>query len=179
MEWEQMQLQGLIKLKPKVFSDNRGFFFQSYQKPQYQKIGIYSDFVQDNCSFSKKNTIRGLHFSQGEVQDKLVSVLLGKILDVAVDIREDSTTFGQYEAVILDDKNNHQLFIPHGFAHGFCVLSETATVCYKVSTCYRPEKEKSIHYADPAIGIDWPIDNPVLSDKDKSSPLLEQVFCKL
>lgn len=172
MHIEDLFLKGLKKIKPQVFFDPRGYNYEGYQMPRYHSFGINSTFVQDNVSLSKKNTIRGMHFSH---QDKLVFVLEGKILDVAVDVRKDSKTFGQYEAVILDDENHFQLFIPQGFAHGFCVLSESATVFYKLNAPFDPAREKGFLWNDPTINIDWPISNPILSTRDQSNPLFSSL----
>jgi dTDP-4-dehydrorhamnose 3,5-epimerase len=154
-------LKGLILLTPRLFQDQRGYFLESYR----QDSGL--SFVQDNISFSVKNTIRGLHYQVGPGQAKLVQCLSGSILDIAVDIRPDSPTFGQYEAVELS--NVKQLYIPIGFAHGFCVLSDTALVHYKVSSYYDPQLERSIRWNDPTLNIQWPVQDPILSDKDRSA----------
>jgi len=171
-----LTLEGLKLITPKVFFDERGFFKESYQKPLYHERGIDCDFVQDNHSFSKKGTIRGLHFQTFPGQAKLISVVHGKIFDVAVDIRPDSSTFGKWEGVFLDDIEHKQLFIPIGFAHGFCVVSETAHVVYKVSTLYDPKHEKGFRFDDPQIGISWPIEAPMVSERDRLAPFFYEVF---
>lgn len=169
---ENLSISGLKVVEPRIFRDERGAFWESYRQPLYLESGIAATFVQDNCSFSRRHTIRGLHHQQG--QSKLVSVIHGTIWDVAIDIRPDSPTFGKYAAVELDGETRRQLFIPAGFAHGFCVLSETALVQYKVSEVYNPSLEGSIRWNDPEIGIDWPCTEPILSERDRTSPFLHQ-----
>lgn len=175
-ELKELSLKGLKLIQPKVFGDERGKFYEGYRKPFYAMLGIDCTFVQDNFSFSKKNTIRGMHFQSIPGQAKLVSVILGKILDVVVDIRPDSPTFGKSEQVILDDSLHQQLFIPVGFAHGFAVLSDTAIVTYKVSSLYDPKFEKSFRYDDPDINIHWPIKQPIVSERDRSAPSFKQAL---
>lgn len=174
MKKKEYSIKGLKLLTPDIKEDNRGFFVESYKKSLYESLNI-PEFVQDNHSFSKRGVLRGLHFQKGSGQDKLVTVIHGKIFDVAVDIRKDSKTFGKWISCILDDVNQHQFFIPAGFAHGFCVLSEEAHVTYKVSTYYDPELEGAILWNDTDINIDWPIKDPILSDKDKNNPLLREI----
>ncbi len=174
MQVKTLRLAGLKLILPQVFSDERGFFFESYQEDRYLQEGI-GPFVQDNVSFSHKNTIRGLHFQSHPGQAKLVSCLQGEIWDVALDIRLGSPTFLQWEAVLLNDQNRHQFYIPVGFAHGFCVLSEVAHVQYKVSTNYNPDTEKTIRWNDPEIAIAWPTQNPILSPRDSASPVFKEV----
>lgn len=169
-----LPLEGIKLVVPKIFADDRGFFFESYNKNVYEQLGITTSFVQDNTSFSKYGTIRALHFSPG--QAKLIRCVQGEIWDVAVDIRKTSETFGKWWAEKLDDKSHHQLFIPDGFAHGYCVLSDTALVHYKVSTFYNPKTEYSIRWNDPTIGIEWPIINPTLSPRDQTSPFFKEIF---
>jgi dTDP-4-dehydrorhamnose 3,5-epimerase len=172
MEVRDLSLEGVKKIRPKVFFDDRGFFRETFRKPLYLQAGIDPDFVQDNHSFSKRGTIRGMHFQRSPGQAKLVSVMEGKIFDVVVDIRRGSPTFGKWEGVYLDASEGDQLFVPVGFAHGFCVVSEHAHVCYKVSSVYDPAEERSFRYDDPLVGIVWPIDEPLLSGRDLTSPLL-------
>lgn len=162
-------LPGIILVQPRIHADKRGFFLESYVKGKYEKIGIREDFVQDNHSFSTKGTLRGLHFEEGEGQAKLVRVTRGEVFDVAVDIRPKSPTFGNWIGIHLSDKNHKQIYIPVGFAHGFCVLSDSAEVLYKCSSNYCPEKEKGIMWNDHDIGIVWPIKKPVLSERDKNN----------
>ena len=170
-----MKVAGLKIFKPRIFVDERGYFYESYSKSLYDPEGLPS-FVQDNVSFSCQHTIRALHYQKTPGQAKLVSCLKGKIFDVAVDIRPDSPTFGRWEAFELDDQSHEQLFIPVGFAHGFCVLSETALVHYKVSAVYDPATECSIRWNDPTIRIAWPTASPLLSLRDQKSPFFQEVF---
>ncbi len=170
-----LPLSGLKVVEPRIFRDGRGCFWESYHQSIYTESGIAVQFVQDNCSFSKRDTIRGLHYQRK--QAKLISVIHGVIWDVAVDIRPGSPTFGQYAAIELDDQIRRQLFIPDGFAHGFCVLSETAVVQYKVSEVYSPSQERSIRWNDPTIAIAWPCSEPILSERDRTSPFLDSAGC--
>lgn len=177
MEVKKLRLSGLKLIFPQIYADNRGFFKESYQQDRYEKFDIQTHFVQDNHSFSKKNVLRGLHYQLDPPQEKLVWVTQGTIFDVAVDLREDSPTFGQWEGVYLDGESHAQLFIPSGFAHGFCVVSEEgAHVNYKVSALYNGSTEKSVRYDDPALGIEWPVETPILSVRDQSAPFLSEVF---
>jgi len=171
-----MRLSGLKLITPQIFPDERGLFFESFNAPFYSSLGIEIPFIQDNISFSRRGVIRALHYQSSPGQAKLVSCLQGKIWDVAVDIRPGSSTFGQWEAVILDDVSHHQLFIPVGFAHGYCVLSETALVHYKVSALFDPKTECSIRWNDPDFGIQWPIKNPILSLRDQQSPFWKEII---
>lgn len=175
MQVFDLSLKGLKLICPRVFEDERGFFYESFRCNRYQDCGIEVPFVQDNVSFSKKGTIRGLHFQSVPGQDKLVSCIHGEIWDVAVDLRPDSKTYLKWEAVTLSDKNHKQFFIPKGFAHGFCVLSKEAHVQYKVSSYYNPESEHSIRWDDPMIDIHWPTKEPILSPRDQTSPLLKEM----
>lgn len=176
MEIISLRLEGLKKISPKIYSDERGFFSESYQKPLYARHGIATAFVQDNISFSKQGTIRALHFQSHPGQAKLVSCIQGKIWDVAVDIRPNSPTFGQWEALELDDETQNQFFIPVGFAHGYCVLSKEAKVFYKVSSIYDPKNECSIRWNDPDLNIPWPFSSPCLSLRDQSSPFFKELL---
>lgn len=171
----ELSLKGPKLIKGKVFHDERGFFWECYRKPLYASWGI--DFVQDNHSYSKENTLRGMHFQKSPGQAKLLSVLHGKIFDVVVDIRADSPTFKCWEGIILDAQNHEQLFIPVGFAHGFLVLSEDAHIFYKVSNFYDPLQEKTFRFDDPEIGIKWPAKKFLVSPKDLSAPLFNEVVC--
>jgi dTDP-4-dehydrorhamnose 3,5-epimerase len=172
MEIVALPLAGLFLVKPKVITDSRGFFQESYRKDALEKAGIHVDFVQDNHSRSGQNTVRGLHFQRpsavGPGQAKLLRVTMGKVFDVAVDIRKGSPTFGQWHGEILDENNAHQLYVPVGFAHGFCVMSERADVLYKVSTVYDPATESGFQFDDAKVGVKWPAtrDNAVLSKRD-------------
>ena len=156
----------VVLLEPKVFGDARGFFVETYREEKLQALGFNWRFVQDNHSRSIQGVLRGLHYQIGRPQGKLVHVVRGEIFDVAVDIRRDSRTFGRWVGMKLDDKSLRQVYIPPGFAHGFCVLSEIADVVYKCSDFYSPGHELTILWNDPEIGIDWPISEPLLSEKD-------------
>lgn len=151
---------------PEVFGDSRGFFQETFQAEKYREAGITVPFIQDNWSRSKKGTLRGLHYQLPNPQDKLVWAVSGEIYDVAVDVRRGSPTFGQWVGVILSSANHHQLFIPAGFAHGFCVMSDEADFMYKCSANYSPKDEKGILWSDPALNIPWPAENPILSKRD-------------
>jgi dTDP-4-dehydrorhamnose 3,5-epimerase len=175
MEVSDLRLSGLKLVKPKLFKDQRGFFLESFQQSAYEAKGIDCGFVQDNHSFSKKGCIRGMHFQSFPGQAKLVRVAVGKVYDVAVDIRPLSPTYGQWEGVILDDQNHHQLFIPVGFAHGFCVLSDEAHVLYKVSTPYEAKFEKGFRWDDPTVKIEWPIETPLVSERDQQAPFFQEM----
>ena len=176
MEVINLSLKGLKLVIPKVFRDGRGYFLESFHASKYKEAGIECDFVQDNYSFSKRGTIRGMHFQSEPGQAKLISVAVGRIYDVAVDIRTESPTFGMWQGIYLDEKERRQLFIPVGFAHGFCVVSDEAHVTYKVSSEYNAETEKGFHCQDSQVGISWPITRPILSEKDLKSPAFRELF---
>jgi dTDP-4-dehydrorhamnose 3,5-epimerase len=164
------EITGLLIIEPDVFTDDRGYFFESYSKLQYNDFGITDEFVQDNYSKSKKGTVRGLHYQVSDkAQGKLCQVIEGEVLDVAVDIRFGSPTFGKYFSVILNSEKKTQLWIPTGFAHGFSVLSEEAVFAYKCSNYYSKHHERSILFNDPDLNINWSIDNPIVSQKDLSA----------
>ena len=169
MEYIATELQGVFVIQPKVFNDERGYFFESWKKEEFEKHVGKVDFVQDNESKSSFGVLRGLHYQKGEAsQAKLVRVIKGRVLDVAVDLRKSSPTFGKYVAVELSDENKKQLFIPRGFAHGFLVLSDEAIFTYKVDNVYAPQHEASIRWNDEQIHIEWPIDSKdvLTSEKD-------------
>ncbi len=171
---ESDKIKGLIEVTPKVFEDNRGYFFESYREELFQKNGIAERFVQDNQSFSTKGVLRGLHYQRAPfAQGKLVRVIMGSVLDVAVDIRPDSPTFGQYEAFLLTAQNQKMLYLPPGFAHGFVTL-EDAIFTYKCTNLYDKASEGGIIYNDPALNIDWGITDPVVSEKDLILPVLSE-----
>jgi dTDP-4-dehydrorhamnose 3,5-epimerase len=170
------RLRGLLTVEPDVFRDERGFFLETFSRSRLAEAGIDVEFVQDNHSRSIRDTVRGLHFQVGSGQAKLVRVARGRIWDVAVDIRKDSPTFGDWEAFELDDEQNRQLFVPVGFAHGFCALTELADVCYKVSAPYDAALERGVRWDDPRIGVRWPTSNPHLSDRDRNNPPLEEAI---
>ena len=171
----ESSLKGVMIIKPDVFQDNRGFFMETYQKDKYEKSDLKTVFVQDNLSYSSRGTLRGLHYQHPYPQAKLVQAIKGEIYDVAVDIRIGSSTFGQWAGVRLSDENRLQLYVPEGFAHGFCVLSNTASVIYKCSDFYTPHCEGGIVWCDPDLGIEWPLRDPLLSKKDGGYPLLKEI----
>lgn len=168
-------LEGVMEIVPSVFPDSRGFFFESYNHKRYQDIGIEDTFVQDNISYSIKDTLRGLHLQHPNGQGKLVQVIRGEIIDVAVDVRIGSTTFGQWVAAHLSETNKKQLYIPKGFAHGFCVTSKDAHVLYKCTEFYSPGNELGILWSDPFLGISWPTKAPLLSPKDSQNLPLREI----
>jgi dTDP-4-dehydrorhamnose 3,5-epimerase len=170
-------ISGLLIIEPSIFGDDRGFFVETYNEPRYQAMGISGDFVQDNLSQSKKGVLRGLHYQAPPfAQGKLVSVLSGAVLDVAVDIRFGSPTFGQYVAVELTGKNKKQLWIPAGFAHGFLTLEDNTLFSYKCTNVYSPENDRGLRYDDPSIDIQWPdIGQLTISEKDRAQPKLSDI----
>lgn len=175
-EFEKSALDGIVLIQPKRFGDARGSFEECYHRRDFEAQGIHVDFVQDNTSFSIKGTIRGLHFQKApHGQAKLLKVLNGRVLDVAVDIREHSATFGKHIAIELSAESGNMIYIPEGFAHGFSVLSETAIVHYKTSNYYHPQAEGGIFYRDPELAIDWKTDAPLVSPKDEALPLLNTI----
>ncbi len=175
MKITKTKLDGVLILEPKVFGDHRGFFMETYNAKLFQEFGLDINFVQDNHSLSiPAGTLRGLHYQlEPKAQTKLVRCTRGAIYDVAVDIREGSPTFGEWVGVILSEHNKRQLLIPKGFAHGYCTLVEHTEVNYKVDEFYSPEHDRGIFWNDPALGIDWPVSDPVLSEKDQVHPLLK------
>lgn len=169
----ETKLQSCVVIEPKVFGDDRGFFLETFQVARYADLaGIILPFVQDNHSRSSKGVLRGLHFQKTKPQGKLVRVIKGEVYDVAVDIRPNSATFGQWESVVLSEENKKQFWVPPGFAHGFIVLSQTADFEYKCTDYYDSTDEGSILWNDPCLDIPWPIKNPLLSEKDMQAPLL-------
>ncbi len=175
MRITETKLPGTLVIEPRIFSDNRGFFFESYHRERYGQYGIKNEFLQDNLSCSIKNTLRGLHYQQPHSQAKLVQVLSGEVFDVAVDIRAGSPTFGKWTGIMLSAENKKQFYIPRGFAHGFCVLSDAAIFSYKCDDIYFPDCEGGILWSDPDLGIDWPVMAPILSDKDNRFPCLKDI----
>jgi len=167
MRIEQTPLPGMLLIEPRVFSDERGFFLESFNEERFRKHGLPEHFAQDNHSRSVKGVLRGLHYQMRYPQGKLVTVISGSIFDVAVDIRRDSPTFGKWHGLTLTSDQPRYAWIPPGFAHGLLVLSEVADVVYKCTELYRPEDENGIMWNDPALGIEWPISRPLLSDKDR------------
>ncbi len=173
-DFEKLSIPEVILIKPKVFVDERGFFMETYKYLDFAKIGIRENFVQDNYSKSARNVLRGLHYQKiPKAQGKLIQCLKGKIYDVFVDIRKEVSTYKQWISMELSEENCHILYIPPGFAHGFLVLSDTAEVTYKCTEEYSFEDERGIIWNDPDIGINWPIKNPILSEKDKVYPRLK------
>lgn len=169
------QIPEVLLIEPEIFVDERGFFFETYQADRYAALGISRPFVQDNMSRSAHGVVRGLHFQHPKCQGKLVTVIRGRVLDVAVDVRRGSSTFGQHVAVELSEENRRQFWVPRGFAHGFAVRSEMADVIYKCDESYSPSDEVAVRWNDPAIGINWGIDAPSLSARDAAAPLLAEV----
>lgn len=172
-------IPGLVVVEPRVFRDDRGFFFEPYNAPRYKAGGIDVDFVQDNHSFSTRGVLRGLHFQKSPGQAKLVRCARGRIWDVAVDLRQGSSTFGKWWGLDLDSDTHRQLFIPVGFAHGFCVLSDEAEVMYKCSSVYDPATEAGVRWDDAEIGVDWPIQDPAISARDQQAPSLKDYLASL
>ena len=172
-------LDGLALIEPDVFGDERGFFLETFRRDAWRDLGVDADFVQHNHSRSAGGTLRGLHFQTSPGQAKLVRCARGRIFDVAVDLRAGSPTFGKWEGHSLDDEDHHQLFVPVGFAHGFCVLSDVADVTYLVSSEYDAETERGIRWDDPEVGVEWPVENPQLSQRDIDAPTLAEVADEL
>lgn len=175
MQIHKTQLPGVLIIEPKIFKDSRGFFFETFNGTRYQECGINKNFVQDNISRSTQGVVRGLHYQLEKPQAKLVTVLRGKVFDVAVDVRQGSPTFGQWTGVELSDENHLQFYIPEGFAHGFSVLSPEADFLYKCSDYYHPQGEAGVIWNDPALNIDWKVANPVLSEKDSQYKPLKDI----
>ena len=169
-------LPEILIIEPSVFQDERGFFMETYQQRRYTEAGIESIFVQDNLSRSVGGTLRGLHYQVKHAQAKLIQVIEGTIFDVALDIRRGSPYFGQWTSVHLSDENRRQLFLPEGFAHGFCVLSESALVVYKCTDYYAAEDEGGVLWSDPTLAIAWPLSEPLLSEKDSLLPCLADIL---
>ncbi len=169
MKVTKTKIAGVLIIEPKVFGDARGFFLETFNAKRYAEAGIIESFVQDNHSHSAKGVLRGLHFQKQYPQGKLVKVTQGSVFDVAVDIRQNSPTYGQWVGITLSAEKHTQFYVPPGLAHGFCVISETADFHYKCTEYYHPEDEGSIRWDDPEIGIQWPVTEPVLSDKDSNA----------
>jgi dTDP-4-dehydrorhamnose 3,5-epimerase len=169
------KLDGVVLLEPKVHGDARGFLVETFRTEEWRSRGVAGQFVQHNQSRSLRDTLRGVHFQTRPGQAKLVRCARGSIFDVAVDLRRESPTFGQWEGHVLDDASHRQLYVPIGFGHGFCVTSEEADVCYLLSSPYDPATEAGIAWDDPDVGIEWPVSDPQLSDRDRSAPRLAEV----
>jgi len=190
MHIQPLELSGVLIVEPRVFADARGFFMETYQKQRYAAAldgcaaahassaaaGIAADFVQDNLSLSCRGTLRGLHYQIEHPQGKLVQVFAGEVFDVAVDVRRDSPTFGRWTGTVLSGENHRQLWVPPGFAHGFCVLSETALLFYKCTDYYHPEHERTLLWNDATVGVEWPLEGePILSEKDRRGLPLDEL----
>lgn len=175
MEFRESFIKGLYEITPKIFGDDRGYFFESYSEKVFKENGINARFVQDNQSFSVKGVLRGLHFQRPPfAQGKLVRVITGKVMDIAVDLRKDSPTFGKYDSFVLDAKSGNMVYVPEGFAHGFAAL-EDSIFSYKCTNLYHKESEGGINWADPSLNIDWGIENPIVSEKDKELRYLDEL----
>jgi dTDP-4-dehydrorhamnose 3,5-epimerase len=173
-EIKQTSLPGVLEIFPRVFPDSRGYFFESFRQDWLDQLGVHESWVQDNQSFSQKGTVRGIHFQRGAYsQAKLVRVIAGKVLDVAVDLRKGSPSFGQVYSTILDTEKNNLLYIPAGFGHGFSVL-EDAVFVYKCSNYYHKDSEGGVRWSDPSLGIDWQVSEPIVSEKDQILPTLKE-----
>lgn len=179
MQITETEISDVLLLEPKVYRDDRGFFLETYREEHLEKVGLNIHFVQDNLSKSQQGTVRGLHYQIEQPQDKLIMVMEGRILDVAVDLRKNSPTFGKYISRELSSENKHQMFIPKGFAHGFSVLSNNARVYYKCSDYYYPEGEYGLYWNDPSLNIDWQVTDPVISEKDQNQPKLSEISKEL
>jgi dTDP-4-dehydrorhamnose 3,5-epimerase len=175
----ETELEGLVLIEPQVHGDERGFMVETFSRDAWAELGVEIGFVQQNHSRSSRGTLRGIHFQTEPGQAKLVRCARGAILDVAVDLRRGSPTFGRWEGHVLDDVAHHQLFVPVGFGHGFAVLSEQADVTYLLSSLYDPETEAGIAWDDPDVGVDWRVEDPLLSDRDRSAPRLAEVAAEL
>lgn len=175
MTVRETTLPGVLVIEPERYRDDRGYFMEIWEQNRYAESGLPTRFVQDNISCSKRGVLRGLHFQHPQPQGKLLSVLEGRVFDVAVDIRRGSPTFGDWTGEVLSAENGHQLYVPEGFAHGFVVQSATALVHYKCTDFYAPECEHSLRWDDPALAIDWPVEDPIVSDKDTAAPTLETI----
>jgi dTDP-4-dehydrorhamnose 3,5-epimerase len=175
----QTRLEGLVLLEPEVHGDDRGFVVETFRKGEWGELGVGAEFIQHNHSRSGRGTLRGLHFQTAPGQAKLVRCPRGEIFDVAVDLRRDSATYGQWEGHVLDDREHRQLFIPVGFAHGFAVLSDVADVAYLLTSLYDPAAEAGIAWDDPDVAVEWPFAEPSLSERDRSAPRLAEVADEL
>ena len=175
----ETKIADVVLLEPEVHGDERGFLVETFSTKTWAELGVDVEFVQDNHSRSSRDILRGLHFQTSPGQAKLVRCVRGRIFDVAVDLRRDSPTYRQWEGYELDDQAHRQLFVPAGFGHGFCVLSEVADVHYKLSSVYDPQTEAGIAWDDPDVGVEWPVDDPQVSDRDRSAPVLAEIADEL
>lgn len=175
MKTRKCPLDGILLIEPVVYADSRGFFLETYEQERYRALGIVEEFVQDNHSRSARNVIRGLHFTKTKPQAQILTVMRGKIFDVVVDMRRDSSTFGRWYGTELFDDGTRQIYMPHGFAHGFCVLSEYADLHYKVSQRYDQSDEGGLRWDDSDVGIQWPVQRPLISERDSRHPLFKDL----
>lgn len=175
MKVTETKLPGVLRVEPEIYADLRGYFLETFQAERYRAAGLPGDFVQDNVSFSKGRVLRGLHLQYPNPQGKLIYAVEGEIFDVAVDLRAGSPSFGRWSGERLSAGNGRQLYIPEGFAHGFCVVSDSARVAYKCTALFAPDCDLAVLWSDPDIGIDWPVKEPVLSEKDAGAPRLRDI----
>jgi dTDP-4-dehydrorhamnose 3,5-epimerase len=175
----ETKLEGLVLIEPEVHGDDRGFLVETFRDELWRELGVEMQTAQENHSRSSRNILRGLHFQTSPGQAKLVRCMRGRVWDVAVDLRRDSATYGQWEGYELDDETHRQFLVPVGFAHGFCVLSDVADVAYKLSSLYDPATEAGIAWDDPDVGVEWPISDPMLSERDKTAPKLSEIADRL
>jgi dTDP-4-dehydrorhamnose 3,5-epimerase len=172
----ETEIPGVLLIEPQLFGDERGWFMETWQQARYAEHGIAGPFVQDNQAYSRRGVLRGLHIQHPYGQGKLVQVIQGEVFDVAVDVRRGSPHFGRWVGAVLSGENRHQLYVPAGFAHGYCVLSEAALFSYKCTDLYHPETQFSIRWNDPGLAIEWPLaGEPILADKDRDAPLLSEL----
>jgi dTDP-4-dehydrorhamnose 3,5-epimerase len=176
MKVSSCKLDGILLIEPQIYNDDRGFFLESFEREKYQNLGVFEEFVQDNHSRSQKSVLRGLHFTKRSPQAQIVTVMRGRVFDVVVDIRKKSQTFGQWFGVELSSEGVRQIYMPHGFAHGFCVLSDWADLHYKVSQQYDPTDDGGLIWNDSQVNIDWPIKFPIISKKDESNCNWQELF---
>lgn len=176
MELKKTDFEGLVEIFPRILPDERGQFLESYNKRAFSDLGLNMNFVQDNMSFSKKDVLRGMHFQKApSEQGKLVSVAMGKVKDIVLDMRRDSATFGQHKTFILDSERRNMIYVPVGFAHGFLAMVDSI-LSYKCTEFYNRNADSGLHWNDPELGIDWGIDNPIISEKDKNLPTFREVM---
>lgn len=179
MKAKESKLEGVIIIEVNIYEDTRGFFMESFNRKKYKEIGITKEFVQDNLSYSRKNILRGLHFQNPNAQAKLVSVIKGEVYDVVADLRKESPTFACWDGFLISEKNQRQVYVPEGFAHGFVTLSEDAYFYYKCSDYYSPGSEYCIRWDDPDLDIKWLVDKPALSEKDQNGVYLKELPVEL
>jgi dTDP-4-dehydrorhamnose 3,5-epimerase len=176
MKATKCSLDGILLIEPEIYNDDRGFFLESFEEQRYRELGITDEFVQENHSRSARNVLRGMHFTRKNPQAQIVTVMRGKIFDVVVDVRKDSPTFGKWMGIELSDEGPRQIYMAHGFAHGFCVLSEFVDLHYKVSQRYTPNDDGGLRWNDPDVGINWPVDRPIISERDRNHPFFQNAF---